>query len=228
MLETMFGSLLSVTLATSAVIAVLLLASALLGRRYGATWKVWIWLALAVRLLIPLNITLPVPPVEISAPSRVIVTGAPQEAIELGGQAAAPTQPLPDATMPPRQTAKSTSFTPLELAAQLWIVGAVLTAAAQLAGGWRFFREVSRWAVPASESAQAVLLEAAHRIGLAEEQLPALRICPAIPGPMMTGMLHPVILLPRETIDEPTLSFILQHELTHLRRHDIAAKLLLA
>ena len=48
--------LLEVSIATSFLILPLCLASRRINRRYGAKWKYYIWLLLAVRLMIPINL----------------------------------------------------------------------------------------------------------------------------------------------------------------------------
>ena len=48
--------LLEVSIATSFLILPLCLASRKINRRYGAKWKYYIWLLLAVRLMIPVNL----------------------------------------------------------------------------------------------------------------------------------------------------------------------------
>lgn len=56
-----------------------------------------------------------------------------------------------------------------------------------------------------------------------------LRQTDRISSPLTFGLLHPVILMPKETDwdDEASLQFVLEHEFVHIRRLDTAAKLLL-
>lgn len=56
---------------------------------------------------------------------------------------------------------------------------------------------------------------------------PRLLLCEAVGTPMMTGLFHPVLLLPHEDYEPAALRFILRHELCHLKRHDLAYKLVL-
>lgn len=53
---------------------------------------------------------------------------------------------------------------------------------------------------------------------------PVLRRSGAVHGPMLIGLLRPVIWLPKETLDAVDLSHALRHELTHWRRHDLWLK----
>ena len=48
-----FLSVLGVSVSVSVMIAVLLLLTPFLNRRYAAKWKYWIWAVLALRLILP-------------------------------------------------------------------------------------------------------------------------------------------------------------------------------
>ena len=61
-------TLAEITLTMSAVILLLLLLGPLLSRRYAIRWRYWAWLAVAARLLIPVNLSLPEAPVRLEAP----------------------------------------------------------------------------------------------------------------------------------------------------------------
>lgn len=55
----------------------------------------------------------------------------------------------------------------------------------------------------------------------------SLSVCAGVDSPMLAGLFHPVILLPRFPGDLEELSLVLLHELCHLRRRDILYKALL-
>ena len=59
MLEMLFANIVEITASVSILILLLLALTPLLRRRYAAKWRYWVWFALAARLLIPLNISLP-------------------------------------------------------------------------------------------------------------------------------------------------------------------------
>lgn len=54
--------------------SLLLALTPLLRRRYAAKWRYWVWFALAARLLIPLNISLPKAPVQVQIPNRTVLS----------------------------------------------------------------------------------------------------------------------------------------------------------
>ena len=80
----LFQNLVEVTLSSSVFIAVLLLLLPLIHKKYTAKWRYWVWLVLAVRLLVPFSPSLPRTPIEITPPSQNIVLDVPmQNAIAL-------------------------------------------------------------------------------------------------------------------------------------------------
>ena len=74
-------TLAEISLTMSAVILLLLALGPLLARRYAARWRYWAWLVVAVRLLVPLNLSLPRAPVQLEAPAdRIVYTYPPPAA----------------------------------------------------------------------------------------------------------------------------------------------------
>lgn len=98
----------------------------------------------------------------------------------------------------------------------------------QLAAHWRFRRYLRRWADPVEDTSALAQLETQKtRLGLKASV--SLAVCAGVDSPMLAGLFHPVILLPRAPgaggLEE--LSLVLLHELCHLRRRDILYKTLL-
>ena len=87
-MERLMTALLELTLPMALVIAVLLAAGPLLGRRFTAKWRYWAWLLIAVRLLLPVGITLPQPVVTLPQPRGEITYPVSREE-------PAPTEPAP-------------------------------------------------------------------------------------------------------------------------------------
>ncbi|MFR6411514.1 MAG: hypothetical protein ACLUNX_05255 [Angelakisella sp.] len=87
-MERLMTALLELTLPMALVIAVLLAAGPLLGRRFTAKWRYWAWLLIAVRLLLPVGITLPQPVVTLPQPQGEFTYPVSREE-------PAPTEPAP-------------------------------------------------------------------------------------------------------------------------------------
>ncbi|MBS1348392.1 MAG: hypothetical protein HP052_02825, partial [Firmicutes bacterium] len=58
-MSTLFGTLLAVSLSVGVIIGLIMLLSPLLDKKFTAKWKYWLWLVLAVRLLLPIQVMLP-------------------------------------------------------------------------------------------------------------------------------------------------------------------------
>lgn len=228
-------TLAEITLTMSAVILLLLLLGPLLSRRYAIRWRYWAWLALAARLLIPVNLSLPEAPVRLEAPSdRVVYTAPPAVSAPAPvstpapAVTAAPVQP--SAAPAPEPQADAPVLQPpvrsLTLSQVLfwgWLAGAVLLLLWYLAGYLRFRRYLRRWAKPLEPP--RFLPALTRELGLAQPV--RLLTCPGVKGPMMTGLLAPTVILPEEALPREDLWFILRHELTHFKRRDILYKTLL-
>lgn len=72
MVQSLFLNVIIVTLTTSVTITALLLLLPVINKNYTAKWRYWVWLILAVRLLIPFSPSLPQAPIEIVLPVQGI------------------------------------------------------------------------------------------------------------------------------------------------------------
>ena len=69
-------SLFEVSLTMGAVAALLLALSPVWKRRFRPQWRYWAWLLVALRLAVPVNISLPQAPVTLEAPAPVELSAA--------------------------------------------------------------------------------------------------------------------------------------------------------
>ena len=227
-------TLAEITLTMSAVILLLLLLGPILARRYAVRWRYWAWLAVAVRLLIPINLSLPEAPVQLETPpDRVVYTAPPNLSSPTpvttdftpAVNTAAPVQP--DVTQP--ETAAPTpqppvqSLTLSQVLFWVWLAGAVLLLLWHLIGYLRFQSYLRRWAKPMEPP--HFLPDLTRELDLTQPV--RLLTCPGVKGPMMTGLFRPTVILPEELPPREDLWFILRHELTHFKRRDILYKTLL-
>lgn len=243
MLEKLMGNLAEITLAFSVVIALLLLLTPVLGRRYTAKWRYWVWLLIAIRLIFPLNITISKAPLIVELPQRPIAAGLDQSNLPdptKPPEDPALTHPNPsqeqldqyqrelsdyiDKTSPGQQTGPVLTLS--QVLGVIWLagIGALLFWQAFLYIGFR--RKIRRWSFPPQADAVRQIFGETKEL-LEVHQAVRLVICPKVLSPMMTGIFSPTVLLPREDYDENTLRFILRHELVHLKRRDILYKQLM-
>ena len=220
MLENVFTTIFAVSITTGIVILALVLLSSRLNRSFAAKWKYWVWLLLAVRLLIPFHVTLPGAPVQVSVPDTAIPPVlSPQT----------PSSALPDLTpaaseLPVQGAARSMNL--WELFSIIWLAGVILFLAYQLASYRRCRHEALRWSRAVKDKRLYIALDqlcAEMEIG----QKVTLMISQKVSGPTIIGLFKSYLLLPHEDYADNELVHILRHELVHLGRRDIWYKLML-
>ena len=219
-MEAVFLQVLWVSLTVSAVLLPLLLAKGWLRRRVRAKALYVIWLLLALRLAVPVDLSLPEPPVEVEAPELSVALTVPAPGMTVDGESPWTGQD----TRP--QTEEYWAESPLVpvtvVLSALWLTGALAAALIQGGGYLLARRDLLRSARPAEEETQALVGRAAARLGL--KRPIAVRRTSRVRTPMVLGLVRPVLLLPQGA--EPD-GLVLCHELTHLKRRDLWYKALL-
>jgi beta-lactamase regulating signal transducer with metallopeptidase domain len=223
------AALLLTSLTTGLLVLPLKLLTGPLGKRYTPKWKYWAWLALSLRLLIPVAVAAPRAPIRIPAPEMRIEI--PRPAAPEPGEAAARPGPdvsaeRPAAAAPAETVPTASARTWGEWAGLIWLPGAVCLAGYHILGYRLLRRRVLRWSVPAGGCAAGVTYaRLAEEMGI--KKPPRLYISHRAAGPLLIGLVRPVIVLPRGDDSEAEARLVLRHELTHHRRHDVWYKLLL-
>lgn len=254
-MERLMTALLELTLPMAVVIAVLLAAGPLLGRRFTAKWRYWAWLLIAVRLLLPIGITLPQPvvtlpqprgeitypvsreepaptePAPVGDPIQVVPGAAendPYQQIETG--MTAPTGPSAETPKPAEPAITPTpagtrSIPVMEAVGWCWAAGTALFLLWQLGSYLALRAKLSRSRRPLTDEAILAVLE---RESVAAGLRKPLQVYTAAVGsPMIVGAIKPTLLLPEMELSTEQLSLVFRHELIHYRRRDIWYKLLL-
>lgn len=225
------AGILEITLGVSFVLIFLFLLSPVLNHRYIAKWRYWVWLILAVRLLVPVNLSSPTAPVQIRMPEELsqfspVTVPAGKIYPHAAGPSPLSANPLNPVVREDNKTNEDNEVTGLKLLSGLWATGMVLFLLWQFAAYGRFRRLVRRWSRPVTSS-QAYDIIAQLNKELKISPAVQLKVCPPINSPLLTGIFRPLILLPHEEYSEADWFFILKHELIHHKRHDIAYKLLI-
>lgn len=254
-MERLMTALLELTLPMAVVIAVLLAAGPLLGRRFTAKWRYWAWLLIAVRLLLPVGITLPQPvvtlpqpqgeftypvsreepaptePAPVGDPIQVVPGAAendPYQQIETG--MTAPTGPSAETPKPAEPAITPTpagtrSIPVMEAVGWCWAAGTALFLLWQLGSYLALRAKLSRSRRPLTDEAILAVLEKESAAAGRQRPLPVYTA--AVGSPMIVGAIKPTLLLPELELSTEQLSLVFRHELIHYRRRDIWYKLLL-
>jgi len=180
-------------------------------RRAPAKWSVWLWLALGIRMLVPLGRALPTPALE-SLPLPLAAMQIPVHTVTVPDFANPSTSEIAPARTPVDW---------LGIAIIAWLAGAAMFLAWHVAVYLHARQALLR---------EASALESALLPGLCEEyalRQPRLLRSPAAQTPMAFGLLRPVVVLPMRDYPEQALDCILRHELCHLKARHLPMKALL-
>ena len=220
-MEALFLRVVWISLTCSAVLVPLLVGKGWLRQHVRAKALYVVWLILALRLVIPVDLSLPEPAVTVEAPSYQVALPArtPSANLPAGAQIEEPSAVVGQ-TAPEAASAVQTIPVTALLSA-LWLFG-VLAAALVQGGGYLLARRrLLKDARPDLE-AEAQAGQTAASLGL--KRAVPVRRSRQVRTPMVLGLLRPVLLLPEgQEVDE----VVLCHELTHLKRLDLAYKALL-
>lgn len=233
----LLNNLVQIGLTVSAVALVLFLLRKVLKKRYPARAMCLVWAVLALRLLIPVQLTLPDPPVQVTprttylsqtdfAPAQLEQAGLP--VLELDGEITTRRWVTGEqaAALGQSGTGQVSSFDVGKLLLIVWGVGALLFAAWQ----WYLYRSFQYTLEHSSHPAErdtllAVFAEQKGSLGIRRD-IP-LFVTPAADCPMLVGFVKPALYLPDEALSAEDAAFIFRHELTHYKRGDLWLKLAL-
>lgn len=195
-----------------------------LSRRYTPKLAYFVWLLLAVRLLIPWNLTLPTEtaPIHLDFPQETMVQWVPVEFSGNGSDAAAKGDTTPTVLAETeKRPQEAPSVTPMEVFLAVWLAGGIVSLMRTVAATLRMQRLLKRWEKEPSAETTAFYTE------IAGEKRPPLAICPALETPMAVGLFHTKIYLPHEEYSPQEMEMVFHHELIHWRRKDLWYKFFL-
>ena len=233
------SNLIQTGLTASAAALVLLLLRRVMKKRYPARAVCIVWAILAIRLLIPVQLTLPDAPLQVTPRttylSNVMLDAAAIEQAELPvyEQAGAVTtqhwvtngevQALREAAGGP---GAFSVFDLGQVLCVLWIIGAVAFAVWQWHSYRSFVCVLKNSSHPAGRDTLRRVFEEQKQSLSIRRDIP-LRVTPAADCPLLAGFIKPALYLPDEALSAGEAGFIFRHELTHYKRGDLWLKLLL-
>lgn len=226
-----FLSVLAGSISVGLITVVLIALTPFLDKRYAAKWKYWIWLFLAVRLLLPFSGT----------DIRSAMQPLQQEKTQQTAQTQQNNTPIP-----PREPARVTVELPVQMTAPitvpskgnriqttllnatvlLWAAGGICFIGFHLISYIRYKRQLLKTgAVIKDNRILCQLVQLKQELAIRRSVLPIEAADAA--SPMMLGFFRAVLVLPSTEYSAEELYFILKHELVHLKRGDVNMKLLL-
>lgn len=232
-MKELFNNIISVQLGASIAIVLLLLSRRIMKKRYVAKLRYWLWLIIAIRLCIPVDINIQLnrtAPVNVPVQDYYVatqqswVTGETTRfEIITADQLQLHAQQFEQQQNPIEpQSYKTVSLT--DLAYKVWLIVAALLLSASFISYFMAKNDIMATAVY-DDALTGVMENYRKQMGI--NRRVKIAVCRYTGSPMLTGLLNPVIVLPDIGYTDTQLEMILRHELTHLRRNDILYKLIL-
>ena len=228
--EKLLNNLMQIGLTVSLAALVPLILRRLMKKRYPARMVCVVWAILALRLLIPVQLTLPQAPVQVM-PRTSYVVQSDQTAFR---QAGLPVTQTPARWVTGTQaqtlsaadtgTVKTVDITDILLT--LWLAGVIACVLWQGIGYYRLIRSLKGTSQPVERTDLHTILQEQCADLVIDREIP-LRVSSAADCPMLAGFIHPTLYLSDEHISRTDAAFIFRHELTHYKHGDLWLKLLL-
>lgn len=228
--EKLLNNLMQIGLTVSLAALVPLILRRLMKKRYPARMVCVVWAILALRLLVPVQLTLPQAPVQVMPRTNYVVQSN-QTAFR---QAGLPVEQNPARWVTGTQaqmlsaadsgTVKTVDITDILLT--LWLAGVISCILWQGIGYYRLIRSLKGKSRSVERADLHTILQEQCADLVIDREIP-LRVSLAADCPMLAGFIHPTLYLPDERISRTDAAFIFRHELTHYKHGDLWLKLLL-
>lgn len=207
--------LLSLSLSGSILTGLAYVLKSLAGRKLPKSFQYWIWIIVLLRFLIPFSF-------EASVMNTVFIDSSPPLAPApalLPSPTSGGNLPVnPETNVEIVEGASRTDYTSQSLAI-LWGLGAFTVIVIHIIGYFRFNKVLGRTNKPAAVREIDMfsgLLKGRNRVKLYRNSF--------VTTPMLVGIIRPRIILPDAAYSDEQLKNILLHEVTHLKRFDLAVK----
>lgn len=197
----------------SIISLIYIIAMSLLSKRYSAKWLYCTWLVILIGWAIPFRphfemnlIPLKMPKIQGDMQEKYISVTEPIKVIADG-------------------ISRNSFISIWFVIAIIWLIGMIGIIAYNICKHWCFLKIVNRWSEEITKQSILSVLDNL-RIEMKIKPYVKLKTCPVIASPMIIGFFRPIILLPSTEIAIDDLTFILRHELIHVKRKDLWYKML--
>ncbi|MDD5944808.1 MAG: M56 family metallopeptidase [Clostridia bacterium] len=219
----LFAEYLKISLCMIPVIAAAIWLLPKAAGKYRASLPYAVYLIIALRLLMPLNITVPSNAVQYQP--EVIFSALTAE--EKGDTAKAAADMKTETAQSrylaaEKQSIKKQPISAVQILCILWLTVGTVLALWYAASAIRLSGELKSRADEPSDRVKNVYKRTAG-----DRKAPSLSVCDVTDSPMVAGIIKPCIYIPHEDYTEAELEMIFRHELIHCRRKDLLYKLLL-
>lgn len=233
-MDGIFHSVWEMSLFAIPVILILALCSNLLGKRYGAKWRYLVWLVVAVRLCVPMQLDLPgwMALMQVEVPNVAVSMQEMRRGQDNFLLEETQIVPIPVETIAEMHTLQDLPVETEHKASEIivdvflsspelvWMLGVVLFLAWQ---GWKYtnFRQMLKRV--RRKVLDAAVLDTYYTLcrGMGIKKRPEIYFCGGLPSPLCVGFWKQEIYINSEDREKGDIHLILKHELTHCQRKDL-------
>ena len=189
---------------------VLLCIKPLTKKLFSPRWQYYIWLTVLIVMVLPIKVSLLSQPVHITTTENTAVQTEQIAPAEIQQEQATPAV-LEELSQSPALKTPDIPINIVRISGFLWIAVAVLLLGYKLVKYTVFLHAIKKYSV-----IECSLENIPKRLTVRKTEL--------LDAPLIVGLIKPVLYLPKPEIKEEELDYILLHELTHYRRHDLLYK----
>ena len=212
MLQNWIYTLVMNTIVTTILILILSGLTFLLKTKLAPGVRYFLWVAILFSLLVPIRPIFGQGVVKISSSS-----------FEEGGTTGTLSSNL-DFQSPYSFWASINNLPWIQILLAFWLILTLFFLGKQLFAYWKLKQMIKRWGKPITEASYIKALNQTKLLLRCRDRVQLIHY-PLVKSPMMTGFLHPILLLPEMDYEEEELSLVFEHELTHLKHRDLYANL---
>jgi LCP family protein required for cell wall assembly len=251
-MSNLFLTILGLTVIGSIAVLCVILLNKMFGKNYSRQWTYIIWLVIAIRLIIPVNINIINFSEKIN--SDVFAANHVQTSkivnhsndVNIGNEKSIESSQMKEAvvdTGDSRNISVSTEqnksleadslapqsilpFYVLDLISYVWAIGVILFLLYHLVRYYSFRTKILRWSILITDRDILEQYQSICKDMGIKRQINILR-SNQVYSPMLLGFIKPRIVLPVKDFTEEQYHFVLKHELIHYKHHDLFYKLIL-
>ncbi len=214
-MSSLFDWLLQTSAEASVLICALLLLRRILGKRLPPGWRIALWMVIIGKLILPVSFSF-MPGLGSFWKSKTQSDSAVVEFIDMG-----PADEIAPRTSPSVLT-PSMAWSMHEILTFIWLAGIVMTLMVTLVRDAAFRRKLRAMRASNDAALDRMISEISNELGL--RRVPQVRITEADTVPAVSGLLHSILILPRnwrDLLQGDSMILVLRHELSHLKHHDL-------
>lgn len=235
MFQQIFFNVLEVSIIVSIIVCITCLFLSLIDRHYGFKWRRFLWIILAIRLLIPYTFSLPNPPINLFQNEKIFVQEGEKIYLteysrEMSGEnfshAEAPEPEKTKNEVKPKIPSEDAFQIPfLSLLGIIWGIGLFIYLRSQHLNYQYFLNDLDASIAVTSGPKYQLLQEVCKKMKV--RKIPELFINETVTTPFIIGYFKPVLFLPANQYTRKELEFIYHHECTHYKSYDLLYKLVI-